>query len=74
MTSPLSDSEYEQNFMQLLEGVHQGWEVSQVERFLTQLLGLAPVDAWVAWLRRFGDRVQKSAVQPGVGAAVAAFE
>ncbi len=57
---PLSDAEYEHFFMQLLDGVHQGWTRVQIRRFFETLSDRASSEQWLAWLRRFGDTVVAS--------------
>ena len=57
---PLSDSDYEYLFMQLLEGVGHGWQQDRVVRWFEALKGRTTQADWVAWLRRFGERVLAS--------------
>ncbi len=54
---PLDDAGYEFVFMQLLEGVHQGWTEFQVQKYLSQLCHRTTETGWVEWLERFGDRL-----------------
>jgi tetratricopeptide (TPR) repeat protein len=54
----LSDTEYEQLFIQLLDGVHQGWSRGRVEGFLIAK-NLTQADL-VAWLQRFGEKLLES--------------
>ncbi len=56
--SRLSDTEYEQRFMQLLDGVNQGWSRGQVQGFLIAK-NLTQADL-VAWLQGFGERLRES--------------
>ncbi|USR89786.1 tetratricopeptide repeat protein [Phormidium yuhuli AB48] len=56
--SPLSDSECEYYFLQLLDGVHQGWTGVKVERFFQVLGDRASDDHWIAWLHRFDQARQ----------------
>ncbi|MCL1471404.1 tetratricopeptide repeat protein [Argonema antarcticum] len=53
----LDDADYEFLFMQLLEGVAYGWEQKRVLRFLAALESRTNEAEWVAWLRRFGERL-----------------
>ncbi|MEG5055823.1 MULTISPECIES: CHAT domain-containing tetratricopeptide repeat protein [unclassified Microcoleus] len=47
--------EYEQKFLQLLEGVEQGWSRGDIKGFL---IGCKIKDAeWENWLQEFGDRL-----------------
>ncbi len=50
-----SDAECEATFMQLLEGVNQGWSRGQVRGFLTAKR--ISDKEWIDWLHRFGERV-----------------
>jgi hypothetical protein len=58
---PLADSDYEYLFRQLLEGVGHGWDQQRVSRWFEGLQGRITEADWVAWLRRFGERVLASA-------------
>lgn len=58
---PLADSDYEYLFRQLLEGVGHGWDQQRVSRWFEGLKGRITEADWVAWLRRFGERVLASA-------------
>ena len=51
----LTDAEYEAMFMELLEGVNQGWGRGDVAGFL--LAKRIKDGDLAAWLRRFGDRL-----------------
>jgi tetratricopeptide (TPR) repeat protein len=57
---PLADSDYEYLFRQLLEGVAHGWQQDRVLRWFETLKGRTTETEWVAWLRRFGERVLAS--------------
>lgn len=57
---PLEDSDYEYLFTQLLEGVRHGWQPDRVLRWFEGLKGRTTEAEWVAWLRRFGERVLAS--------------
>lgn len=54
----LTDSEYEAKFLELLEGVNQGWSRGDVAGFLIAKRLKDPELA--AWLRRFGVRLLES--------------
>ncbi len=55
---PLTDTEYEAKFMELLEGVNQGWSRGDVAGFLIAKRLKDPELA--AWLRRFAIRLLDS--------------
>jgi hypothetical protein len=57
---PLSDSDYEYLFMQLVEGVAHGWNQQRVARWFEGFKGRTTEADWVAWLQRFGARVLAS--------------
>ena len=57
---PLADSDYEYLFRQLLEGVAHGWQQERVLRWFETLKGRTTQAEWIAWLRRFGERVLAS--------------
>ena len=57
---PLEDSDYEYLFRQLLEGVAHGWQQDRILRWFEGLKGRTTDAEWVAWLRRFGERVLAS--------------
>ncbi len=57
---PLSDSDYEYLFRQLLEGVAHSWSQQRVGQWFEGLKGRITPAEWVAWLRRFGERVLAS--------------
>lgn len=58
---PLADSDYEYLFRQLLEGVGHGWDQQRVSRWFEGLQERITEADWIAWLRRFGERVLASA-------------
>ncbi|PSB36132.1 hypothetical protein C7B67_30005, partial [filamentous cyanobacterium Phorm 6] len=65
----LTDAEYEAKFMELLEGVNQGWGRGDVAGFLiAKSLKNAEL---AAWLRRFGDRLSEGESGGDVAAAEA---
>jgi len=55
--TPLDRTGYEFVFMQLLEGVEQGWEGPQVQHYLSKLSDRTTQEGWVNWLGEFGDRL-----------------
>jgi CHAT domain-containing protein/Flp pilus assembly protein TadD len=57
---PLADSDYEYLFRQLLEGVSHGWQQDRVVQWFDAMKQRVPKSEWLAWLRRFGDRVLES--------------
>lgn len=57
---PLADADYEYLFRQLLEGVAHGWDQQRVLRWFEGLKRRITEADWVAWLRRFGERVLAS--------------
>lgn len=59
---PLSDTDYEFLFIQLLEGVAHGWQQARVLRFFEVLSERGKQELWVAWLRRFGEKLLASPV------------
>ncbi|MEG3850243.1 hypothetical protein QT971_25100 [Microcoleus sp. herbarium19] len=66
----LTDAEYEAKFMELLEGVNQGWSRGDVAGFLiAKRLKNAEL---AAWLRRFGARLSEG--EGGGDAAAEAVE
>jgi hypothetical protein len=57
---PLSDTDYEILFSQLLEGVAQGWLSDRVQIFFEKLGSRGEPEEWVPWLKRFGEKVLAS--------------
>lgn len=57
---PLSDTDYEFLFTQLLEGVIRGWDQKRVLKFFTQIEDRATQYDWINWLERFGTNVLAS--------------
>jgi tetratricopeptide (TPR) repeat protein/CHAT domain-containing protein len=58
---PLSDTAYENLFMQLMDGVGEGWDGARVREHL----GNRSDDSWFAnWLRRFGRDTLLASPQP----------
>ncbi len=56
----LTDTDYEFLFNQLLEGVAHDWNQGQILKFFEDLGERGNTEQWVAWLRRFGERVLAS--------------
>lgn len=61
-SNPLTDADYEYFFMQLLEGVEHGWNQAQVLRVYDALSERTTSEEWIAWLRRFGEKLLASPV------------
>ncbi len=59
---PLSEIEYEHYFLQLLEGVNQGWDRVQIARFFQELKYRATMTDWLGWLERFDQKLMASPV------------
>lgn len=58
--APLSPLEAENYFMQLLDGVADGWDRVKVDRFFAALQGRSSQDDWLRWLYEFGERLLES--------------
>jgi tetratricopeptide (TPR) repeat protein len=58
---PLTDTDYEFLFMQLLDGVAHGWHEGRILKFFERLGDRGRQRDWVEWLDRFGMRLQSSA-------------
>ncbi|AFZ12269.1 hypothetical protein Cri9333_1374 [Crinalium epipsammum PCC 9333] len=59
---PLEDADYEYLLMQLIEGVAHGWQQQRILKFFDALEYRTTQEEWLAWLRRFGDRLLTSSV------------
>ncbi|NEP87163.1 MAG: tetratricopeptide repeat protein [Okeania sp. SIO2C2] len=57
---PLTDTDYDFLFGQLLEGVAQGWQSDRVQRFFDELGERGKPELWQQWLQRFGERLLAS--------------
>lgn len=57
---PLSDSELEHYFLQLLDGIHKGWQQVKVRRFFEAFRDRVTDERWSTWLRQFGGRLLAS--------------
>lgn len=57
---PLSDSELEHYFLQLLDGIHKGWQQVKVRRFFEAFGDRVTDERWSTWLRQFGGRLLAS--------------
>ena len=54
---PLTDTNYEFLFNQLLEGVAHGWHSKRIVKFFHQLGERGQQEDWVAWLERFQNKI-----------------
>ncbi|MDJ1177299.1 tetratricopeptide repeat protein [Roseofilum sp. BLCC_M91] len=54
---PLSETDYEFLFRQLMEGVAQGWQVERVTLFFEKLGDRSTSDEWLGWLRAYRTRL-----------------
>ncbi|MEB3161300.1 MAG: tetratricopeptide repeat protein [Synechocystis sp.] len=59
-TAPLSDTDYEFLFTQLLEGIAHGWHEGRILKFFHQLEDRSRPKDWVSWLDRFEETVLQS--------------
>ncbi|MEA5627409.1 hypothetical protein VB740_31385 [Nostoc sp. UHCC 0251] len=57
---PLSDTDLEFLFNELLEGVHQARGEEWARKWLHNIEHRIPTERWVEWLKRFGDRLLAS--------------
>ncbi|MGK7941712.1 MAG: tetratricopeptide repeat protein [Crocosphaera sp.] len=58
---PLSDTDYEFLFSQLLDGVAHGWHEGRILKYFEDLGERGKAKLWVAWLERFGNKALSSA-------------
>lgn len=58
--APLTDTDYEFLFMQLMEGIGHGWHEGRIVKFFDHLGERGKQKGWTAWLERFGDKVLSS--------------
>jgi len=58
---PLSDTDLEFLFNELLQGVHQARGEAWARKWLHNIEHRIPTERWVEWLGRFGDRLLASA-------------
>ena len=58
---PLTDTDYEFLYMELLDGVAHGWHEGRILRFFEKLGDRGRQKDWVEWLELFGTRLQSSA-------------
>ncbi len=58
---PLSDTDLEFLFNELLQGVHQARGEAWARKWLHNIEHRIPTERWVDWLGRFGDRLLASA-------------
>lgn len=59
-TPPLTDTDYEFLFSQLIEGVMTGWDGERILRFFQVMGERGALDQWVSWLQRFGEKLVAS--------------
>ncbi len=57
---PLTDTDYDFLFGQLLEGIAQGWSPERVKNFFNDLGERGKPELWQEWLQRFGERLLAS--------------
>jgi hypothetical protein len=57
---PLSDTDLEFLFTELLEGVHQARGQAWAQKWLNKIEHRIPTKQWLEWLQRFGERLQAS--------------
>ncbi|MTJ07303.1 hypothetical protein FJR04_06190 [Anabaena sp. UHCC 0204] len=57
---PLSDTDLEFLFTELLEGVHQAKGQAWAQKWLHNLQHRVSIERWLEWLNRFGDRLLAS--------------
>lgn len=61
LKQPLSDTDYEFLFSQLLDGVAHGWHEGRILKYFEDLGERGKAKLWVAWLDRFGEKALSSA-------------
>ncbi len=61
-SEPLSHTELEYYFMQLLDGVEKGWNQTQVRRFFYAFRDRVSHEQWLSWLQNFGHQLLEAAV------------
>jgi hypothetical protein len=59
---PLEDADYEYLFMQLLEGVANGWQQPRAIGFFQKIRHRIRKSEWISWLDRFGQSLLGSPV------------
>jgi len=57
---PLTDTDYDFLFNELLEGIARGWTQDRILQFFEVLGERGTPEKWQEWLERFGDRLMKS--------------
>ncbi|WP_198017814.1 tetratricopeptide repeat protein [Oscillatoria acuminata] len=57
---PLSNSELEHYFLQLLDGIHKGWQQVKVRRFFEAFSDRVTDERWSDWLQQFGSNLLAS--------------
>ncbi len=58
---PLSDTDHEFLFSQLLDGVAHGWHEGRILKYFEDLGERGKAKSWVAWLEKFGEKALSSA-------------
>ncbi len=53
---PLTDTDYEFLFSQLLEGIAHGWHEGRILKYFEDLGDRGKPKPWVGWLERFGEK------------------
>ncbi len=61
ISAPLTDTEYEFLFMQLMEGIGYGWHEGKVLRFFEKLAERGKPRLWATWIEQFGETLVKKA-------------
>jgi tetratricopeptide (TPR) repeat protein/CHAT domain-containing protein len=61
-SQPLSNTELEYYFMQLLDGVEKGWNQIQVRRFFHAFRDRVSHEQWLSWLQNFGNQLLEAPV------------
>lgn len=59
--SELKDKDLQFLFIQLLEGVVNGWQQHRIEQFFKKLEHRITIDEWLQWLERFEEKIMLSA-------------
>lgn len=57
---PLTDTDYDFLFNELLEGIARGWTQDRILQFFEGLGERGTPEKWKEWLQRFGDRLMRS--------------
>ena len=57
LAPPLTDTDYEFLWLQLLEGVAHGWHSQKLVNFFTDLGDRGKEELWISWLNRFEEKL-----------------